>query len=1007
MIENASRQLILILAVTALAVLSAIFFKPRFGADLNGGVLLTVEVPEDVLIKLEKDAEENGQSVDRQTVMKETISIINERLDPNGVLDAVIAPRGDTGILIELPYMEGATLDDVIKRIESLGKLEMRMLAIDSRNNEPTEEGTPRTFNLTEEERRLNAWLGQQDNRAKVTENPREVDLFNSLTAIEGGRVSQQGVRWYYHQRKREEDRNGVRWSYDINIPHAINLYDETVVTAGPDAEGAPERLVQLAPVNMWDGVFTGEMLNPAGVRAGTDHRTGKPAVLYQLKSDFETEYADWSGDHIDERSAIILNGEIKSSPSFNGRIPGSGQIAGSFTRAEVDELVRVLKTGSLKVEPEIQAKQVIGPALGKKAVRNGLFSIALGGAIVLAFILFYYRLAGLVAFIGIALNVLFIWGILMMLQATLTLPGIAGIVLTMGMAIDANILIYERIREEIEKGKEMLQACRTGFEKAMVTILDSNITTFIAGVVLYNVGVGPIRGFAVTLMVGIVTTVFTAFFVSRLVFHVMLEKGWLTEFKTAGWFSKFRINFLSKAKYALFLSVILITIGVAAVFVIPRETLLGLDFTGGANLQVVLRDSSTKPDVQERLSADEEFAKAFPNPTVNTVEPDETGASRILNLRLKLNDTQLAEYTAARRQASEAGTDFEPPYVTMLDRILGDDLVENAFSATAVRQPPPGSSSSRMFAEIELHFTEAVNVSELQTALVRGGLTNVRVARTDGGDGNQASDVFVEWSALQETRDTDLFGLVREALDAGTTEEAPLTSVDGKTLTLSNPFPEAVEIGGRMVGELRNAAIGALLLALALIVFYIRIRFHEYKYGIAAVIALTHDVIVSFGILAFANYLGLVSAEINLAMIAAFLTIIGYSINDTIVIFDRIRENLAEQVRLGDAEPYEALINRSINQTFSRTILTSSTTLFVVLAQFVVNYDSGSALESFSFALIIGVLSGTYSTIFVASPIVVWMRNRELAKGGGTPPAVDTSSTPSVGEPKITVTTP
>ena len=251
-----------------------------------------------------------------------------------------------------------------------------------------------------------------------------------------------------------------------------------------------------------------------------------------------------------------------------------------------------------------------------------------------------------------------------------------------------------------------------------------------------------------------------------------------------------------------------------------------------------------------------------------------------------------------------------------------------------------------------------------------RYGETSVQPAE------GQANNVFVEFPVRKEANETEITDMVALALEG-------LKDANGEPFALSNPIPSAEVIGDRMVGELRTAATGAMIISLFLIVMYIRLRFREYKYGLAAVAALVHDVIISLVLVVFFNAMGLTTAEIDLPMIAAFLTIIGYSINDTIVIFDRVRENLSEKQRLGDTkESFGDLLNRSINQTLSRTILTSGTTLFVVLAVFIVNRGSGSGLEGFSFAMIIGILSGTYSTMFIASPLVLWLRNREAGQG-------------------------
>jgi SecD/SecF fusion protein len=555
--------------------------------------------------------------------------------------------------------------------------------------------------------------------------------------------------------------------------------------------------------------------------------------------------------------------------------------------------------------------------------------------------------------------------------------------VLTMGMAVDANVLIYERIREELAKGKDLLRSVRAGFDRAMVTILDTHVTTFLSGLVLYGVGVGPVRGFAVTLMWGLVTTVFTQFFVARLMFHYLLEWKVLKQYRTTNWLTGVRIDFVRLMVINLVVSSVVIVGGLLYAATVPAEKMLGLDFTGGANLQMVLEHPTTAQEVRSVIEGDAEFKRLFASPTVNTVgDPDLQGLHDTFNVRLKLTDQMRAQIEADREHwqqqratAQQDGQpmppDYVPPYLEELKRLFAGKLVQPA--ASGARVTPKAGNESWAFAEISLHFQEPVNLVALRDQLKKAGLQNPIVTDDKGTNATESREDFVQWTALSTTRDTQLLGIVREAL-------GDLKTVSGKKLVLSNPFPEAEEIGGRMVGELRSAAIGALILSWALIILYLRVRYHEYRYGIAAVLALIHDLLVTFGVVVLFNSLGIVHAEIDLNMIACFLTIVGYSVNDTIVVFDRIRENAAEEHRLGERETYAALINRSLNQTLSRTVLSSGVTLCAVLAQLLVNWGSGSALESFAFGFSVGIISGTYSSIYIAAPLLLWWHKHDEA---------------------------
>ncbi|MCA8958184.1 MAG: protein translocase subunit SecF [Planctomycetes bacterium] len=540
--------------------------------------------------------------------------------------------------------------------------------------------------------------------------------------------------------------------------------------------------------------------------------------------------------------------------------------------------------------------------------------------------------------------------------------------------------------------GSDLAISVRHGFERAMVTIIDANLTTFIAGLVLFQFGSGPIRGFAVTLMIGIITSLFTAFFISRLIFHLLLERK-IQSLSMASWFGRMRMNFLKFTKPAFALSAAVILGGLWVFFDTPSDIKNSLDFTGGADVRVVTAEEMTAQDLKKLLvdpsrAANAEFRKDFPDAQVNTVEStSESGKARKFSVKLKVSP----ELAAAIAKETEKDPLYRPPYVTKLQTALEGTLVPQAFTGARVTTEKGRRTN---LAEIVVHNTEPLETSAM-VAAVRKAMQNnsAEVVVTALANGKpdkaltKAKDLRVEFDVPKSVEDSKgLVSYVSSLLQPKAAHQQPDSAAkpEGPAIVLSNPIPDVAVIGGRMVGELKSAAIGAMLVALICIVLYIRLRFHQYKYGIAAVVALVHDVLVALGLVVLFNRLGLVYAELSLSMIAAFLTIIGYSINDTIVIFDRVRENLANQLKAGDTtRSFADTINLSINQTLSRTILTSGTTFFVVLALLFVNYGSGSELEGFAFAMIIGIITGTYSTIFIASPIVMWLRSRETHDAG------------------------
>lgn len=961
MVENARRQIILIALLVSGAILLLAFGETNLGLDLRGGTQLVYEVDFEAAQK----SGDIAADADPARVLQETVDIVYKRLDPTGVLDASVARRGSNGFIVELPGMAEAEALAVQQRIETLGRLEMRVLA----TSDYRERGA--TFEIETEKRLVREWLDKDGNRDRVRAEPLAINLYNS---------TRKDLHWYPSViRVKASDK--TRWDRSYEDREAVPVYDPAEFGAPPKDENA--FLVELLPINMLEDSFTGSQMDPSGVYAGNDP-DGKPAVFYAFKGAFVSAYADWSEKYINKRSAIILNGIVESAPTFQSRIPGSGIITmGGGTIDNAHELSMVLKTGSLQVRPELQQRTAIGASLGEVAIFRGGVSMALGAAAVVIFMLVYYRQAGLVAVIGLAMNLLLLMAALVGIRATLTLPGIAGLVLTLGMAIDSNILIYERIREELNRGKAILQAVRAGFDRALLTIIDANVTTFLAAFILYHVGVGPIRGFAVTLMIGILTSVFTAYFVSRLIYHYLLEKEKLQGFRVTAWFADIAVNWVAKCKVVATASFAMVALLLANFFMTPTDVSMGLEFTGGANLQVVLRQPMSKAELRAKLAANPAFAAEFPDPQILTVGgTDADGKSNEFAIKLKLRAEYAEKVREARHVAAQKEESYEPEYLKQFGAILAENLVERAFDGAAVVEKPDSDQTQTSIGMINLHFTEPVKVEDvrLETAKVFQ-VQQVRVLGDEGATAGKTIQIAVD--VPKDTKPWSLLGMLARPL-------GNLKNSAGEKISLSSPFPEASEIGGRMVGELQAAAIGAMILSWLLIALYVRVRFHEYKYGIAAIVAVIHDILVTFGFVVLMNRLGVVNAEVDMPMIAALLTVVGYSINDTIVIFDRIRENLADQRRLGTRETFAELVNRAINQTFSRTILTTGTTMLTVLAQFLVTRGTGSPLEGFSFALLIGIGAGAYSTIFVATPVLLWLKGRD--KSDVTAPAVVTT---------------
>ncbi len=960
MLENPWRRLALVLFLVGLGSFFLVKDGLKLGLDLQGGTRLVYRVD----IEAAKADGNVRSDEDPQKIMADVMTVIGKRIDPQGVKDPSITQAGSENILIELPGSDKADADQIQARIEDLGALEMRIVAY------PDYEGLPdgEHYDLAAEKKRLDAWLAKDENRKLVDADPlAAIEKFNSLTGEEGPKSRY--LRWAPMYRKQiVDDKTGKKqWFYARHSE------------AYPD--GSDPTKPSFMPLNMHDPrSFTGKDLDAKQIMPTTDSSTGQPALAYEIDPSRANDYGTLSEDNIQKAKAILLNHYVRLAPVFQSAIYGRGQISGGFTQKEIQDLVIVLKTGSLRIVPELESRTTIGPSLGQAAIDTGRISIVTGGALIVLFMLLYYRVAGIIAIIGLAANVALIFGSLAFMRATLTLPGLAGIVLTIGMAVDANILIFERIREEKDKGKDLLRAIEAGFEKAMSTILDANITTFLTGLILYNVGVGPIRGFAVTLMLGIVASVFCAVFIGRLGFHFLMAKGTRQELSMNRLFTTPNLRLLRVRRVTSIMSLTLVIGSLIAFFVTNPNDKYGLDFTGGAAVQVALRAPTSQADMLKTLRADSEFAKEFPNPQITTLSQGgartTTGKSSAFLIKLKLTPEQRVAFAKAQEEAKQHDKSYAPPYIGQLQRLLGERLANEPFSDIFY-----DSFETKSIFACTLHAIEPLDVATVRKQLETAWTIDVCNGLGPDGKPNdkleQARDIRIEGESTPfkpseqgrrlRALPTQLRDVLRK-MDLG----------EGKALSLSSPFPESSLIGSRAVGDLRGRAIGAMLLSLLIIVMYIRIRFHEYKYGIAACIALIHDLCISLGAIVVFHRLGLIHAEIDLSMIAAFLTIIGYSLNDTIVVFDRIRENVEDQKKLGGKQGFEQLVDMSVNQTLSRTMLTSITTFLVVLALFVFNYGAGSVLEGFAFSMMVGIIVGTYSSIWVANPVVLWFTQRE-----------------------------
>lgn len=597
------------------------------------------------------------------------------------------------------------------------------------------------------------------------------------------------------------------------------------------------------------EAILEGAVITDAS--ANPDPTTGEMGVSLTMNNKGARKWGEMTSTAVNQGNrevAITLDDEVVTAPRVNVPITdGKSSITGSFTVQEANDLAKVLEVGKLPAKTKIIQEATVGPSLGAKNISRSINALILGLGLVLLFMALYYGGAGIVSIIALVLNIFFIIGALASLGTVLTLPGIAGIILTIGMAVDANVIIYERVREELRAGKSLIAAISDGFKFSYSAIIDANVTTIITAFVLARFGLGPIKGFAIVLIIGVILSLFTAVLLGKLMIDRWTKGGknltfWTPPFKNA--FANLNFDWIGKRKIAYIISGSLILIGLASLFTSGLD--LGVDFKGG-NSYTVQFDKSTQIDVNGLRKG---LSNAFgSSPVVKSVDTDNTFN---ITTNYLINDT------------SEG-----------VDSLIINKLAEGIGSVT-------------------------------------GTPLDMAKFKDESGEGTH--------------------------------------------------IISSAKVGPTIADDIKRSSLLAALIALVLIFAYILIRFNKWQYSLGAVAALFHDSLILLGV--FSLLKNVLPLEVDQAFIAALLTVIGYSINDTVVVFDRIREYLG----IYTSKTTDEVLNMAINSTFSRTLITSLTTLFVVLMLFV--FGSGS-IKAFAFALLVGILVGTYSSIFVATPIL------------------------------------
>lgn len=1038
------------LAFSILASATILYFgKLDYGVDLRGGTILVYELdPKAILAKNEEGGDTRVSSAD-------VIPALTKRINPAGTLEIVIRPYGEDQIEIIIPDTDTAAVDAVKRQITEAGILRFAILA------------------------------NRDDHRALIEtaeEASRSSDRQRVLSRVVSD-SSGRALGFWADVDREDEDSEGVRalrvdvTASIVRNPDTGQILQVPMSLAAGEQTGknlalwvASQGLRELQTLMVLDEKLgiTGEDL--AFVSQSYDEQ-GRPSVRFSLKDAGSSRFYALTLNNSpkggrERQLGIILDNRLLSAPGIRNAIRGDGTISGNFSLAEVQFLVNILRAGQLPAalnKVPISENQ-IGSTLGADTIRKGVTAIAGSLVAVLLFVIFYYRLAGFIACFALLLNLVMTLAVMILINQPLTLPGLAGLVLTVGMSVDANVLIFERIREEIRKGAAARMAVRNGFARATTTIVDANLTTLITAIVLYTIGTDQIRGFAATLILGIIFSMFTAIYVSRTIFDIAerhrklsLSMSDMVMILRNAFTGNKDFDFMGKGSLCIGISVVLMIVGVASLLARGKD-ILDIDFAGGSSVTFQL-DKALPPDevrkiVGEAIKDDDETTSdgftlnsvEVANAEKNTVYKIDSGfqddaelKSRLLAGFTKSQAASLVTYQAEvilekpsnpanseqpeaaqpaegatgylprpnngiylvstfpqeQDASAEASTPAEPvapaevaPADNTAAEVVPTDapqaVTPSAESATTGTAPTSGGEqviSERIVSEATVKLSVSgtgaaapLNFRALQELVVNAAKESGVTLEASGVDAIPSGDGSVEW-----TRESSLsFSDWKLILDLPA-EDADKVLVQFMNDINTNPvWLSSNEISGRVAGQMIQKATTALFASLLFIIGYIWFRFQRVAFGLAAVVALIHDVLITLGAIAisywaasFLGFLGIEQFKVSLTVIAALLTIVGYSLNDTIVVFDRIREVRGKSPRLTSE-----MINVSVNQTLSRTLLTSGTTLLVVVLLY---FFGGPGIHAFAFSLLVGVTVGTYSSIFVASPILLWLVNRDM----------------------------
>jgi len=955
-------------SVTVLAMMDL-----RYGPDIRGGTNLVYE--------LDRNAT-TGSAAARVTA-SDLVPKLTQRLNPSGTKEILIRPSGSDQIEIVVPNVNPQEVEEIKRAISNAGILQFRIIANRSDHQDTIQLARKQATSDNETER--------------LTREVRSADgntVVGIWQAVGRDEIKGDGIKAFKTPIENDIIRDGKTGKLieDLSFNAANTLaFEKALAVKGIQDVDV---LLALERRGIPFELVTGDDLAVVRRNMGKD---GTPEVGFDMKSSGATKlqsltYTNRPENGIKRRMAIVLDGKVLSAPNLNHPISSQGVITGNFTSDECDYLVNVLKSGSLPAALNKQpiSENVVGAAQGKDAITKGFLACILSLIVTLVLILLYYRFSGGIACLAMVINLLLIFAGMILIQQPITLPGLAGLVLSVGMSVDANVLVFERIREEIAKKSTPRLAIRNGFDRAWTTIIDSNLTTLISALVLYFVGSDQVKGFAVTLIIGLVVSMFTAVFCSRVMFDIA-EKLRFVNFSMADAVSVLKkalvgdreIDFMSMRYVCYTISVVLILIGLAGTAIRGRQ-ILDIDFNGGTSVTFALNKTIPTDKARELVASifdkDEEglpIQTSLTNVSMAQFDP-ETVYKIDTSLRdvKKLSDRLVAGFTEEKTGATLVSYRLEAsPAIDDAPAATGDTATgDTATGDTATAKPKP----SKIKRNLKLSTSNGVDTAKISAlALLESIVASAKTVGVTLVDSQIG--VFPE-GAVDWTRDSQVGYAVWDVtlpVDAPTSDK--IFEDLSAQLTKQPVWQSINRIESRVAGEMQRDAVLALFLSMIFITAYIWFRFQRVAYGLAAVVALMHDILITLTAIAVSHWLFnplaslmIEDFKISLTIVAAFLTIAGYSLNDTIVVFDRIREVKGKSPKLTSE-----MINQSVNQTLNRTLLTSATTIFAVFLLYVFG---GEALHGFSYALFVGILVGTYSSIFVAAPILLWLSDREQA---------------------------